>query len=122
MNPDITVSLAKAKALKEAGFDQGDCYFFWVDGERVARQTLAYMGSYYAEEEAVAAPTAEEILRRLPEVDIHTQWVMEKVSFMVNKKRVPGVHKALHFHSDSLADALSKMYIHLAENNLLPSL
>ncbi len=119
---DLTVSPEYAEKLYKAGFNQDKSYFMCVDGKIVARQSLAYMGLYKAEKEAVAAPIDSEILDELP-------IVLRKKNLCCSKS-VPDIRgnpfwqvsydwEAV-FESVTLANAAAAMFCYLSENNLLP--
>ena len=134
---NIVVSLECAKKLKEAVWpqDSTNC-FFWVGGRsnpdqpwkvedwRVVDSKLRFQA--WQSDIPCAAPTAEEILRRLPAelrdpksrrlspltlfVD-GERWIAE-YPFFTLIAGVPGL---------TLCHALADMWICLKENNLLPS-
>ena len=74
---DIVVSLEHAKALKEAGWT-GNAHFLWAyhcfdysnDSElQKPFVTCAELEDHYHQWEMMAAPTASEIIRRIPVAD-----------------------------------------------------
>ena len=69
----LTVTKETAIQLKESGYPQNESYFMYVEDTVVARETLAYMGSYKSKEEAIAAPTMQEILDKLPQQQTNTE-------------------------------------------------
>src|SRR3990167_5893854 len=77
----IVVSLEMAKKLKKAGWPQDKFLFVWNGAyhpdksEHVNWLSRKKVGKDWAEAETFTAPTAEEILRRLPE---ESQAAMEK--------------------------------------------
>lgn len=135
----IVVSLEMAKKLKEAGWRQssngignfgsptliedltrGDGglsgrYFKWCqrpDGE-------IYLGTMWDNYANIAdAPTAEEILRRLPSWEAF----MNQGHYGVRCK-VTGLKEGDRkgFIADTLANAAAAMFCHLSKHNLLPS-
>jgi len=127
--PDICTSREAARQLKAAGFPQDATYFCRVGEKPVARQTLAYMGYYRADEEALAAPTTDELLRLLP------TYVYVKLSSMgpnpfyiadifpdharVSDEAFRIAKKERTKEYDIAADALAPWYCHLAEAGLL---
>ncbi len=152
MNADsIVVDLEHARSLREAGWEQNPTkdLFSWIE---------AYHGSSYPEEKpfevdlhyrnftcdfldsyreegtttiCYAAPTAEEILRRLPEclhwegADSHfttlriAPWAGRWSVEYRDKQNDSRNHTE---NADTLANAASKMWCYLKKNNLLPDL
>ena len=143
---DITVSLEKAKELKEYGWPQ-DNYFLWI----VDSSGSGHFGHYtfdhilvidsvgVAEDgskiaDKFSAPTAEELLRRLPEAvkypvrnaieyellirpfdDLDERhWEITYAKDIDNVDNTP-----LHETTGSLSDAAAEMFIWLKQNNLL---
>lgn len=134
MTPEsIVVSLEHAKALKKAGWPQAAGMIVWHihQPERKTDEesfSFHWRSSLNLENlwDWFAAPTAEEILRRLPhakkdsedqriERDLHTlketdgSWT---VFFVGDDSQV--------FNDPSLANAAAAMFVFLKENNLLP--
>ena len=122
----ITVSLEWAKKLKEAGWKQ--IGFFWKTEKSGGITGWSGDTSKPPKEDLdwIAAPTAEEILRRLPHqivLETHPlflqampdgdEWKIAYWTFRIEK----GVWK----NEDSLANAAAAMWCYLEENNLLPS-
>jgi hypothetical protein len=143
-NPElIVVSIDMAKKLKEAGWDQNECLWRWVefhggvakghsDYESNTRWELREKGSDYNFDPRYAAPTAEEILRRLPESlmlqtrgdriggnDSETAFDLEmgknKYGYFVRYEK----EAAEEFYADTLANAAAQMWIYLKEHSLL---
>lgn len=127
-----TTSLELSKQLKEAGFLQDTGWFYiasdtsegyelyfkcpnneyWFNPEREAVYHL-YIS------DIIAAPTAEEILERLP-IQI------EKIGFISILKFQTwwvgygqGSNEYVHKDNEVLAEAAGKMYLYLEKNNLL---
>ena len=119
-----------AKKLKEAGWPQGRPEFVWeVFKEEIGREPYLHhylSGSFTNNKNRIAwfhAPTAEEILRRLPDriekrlLNVSkyegNEWV---VSFFdpADKYR-----PETYFNSPSLANAAAAMWVYLRENDLI---
>lgn len=128
----IVVSLDWAKKLKEAGWLQNETMFLLeADGlnaklirsaEGATRATSPF--SYFS------APTAEEILRRLPKICVIQK---ERVELCCHWSitRQPGVfyhtfdgghasEEIVECCEETLANAAAAMYCYLDSNNLLP--
>jgi len=150
----ITVSLEWAKKLKAAGWDQSDSLFYWfmpegrpIEGRPImVGQIVEYQAEpkgaehnpsglaqfiYYPTgwlpEASIAMPTAEEILRRLPD------WCYAKKSsfgpcehwIVLDQDghvRTPAEcrHIPVTEH-DTLANAAAAMFVFLAEQKLSPT-
>jgi hypothetical protein len=143
---NITVSLQVARSLRDAGWEQEDSSFYWgkfdppkrrhledgtiVDIPKEEAEAMSYSWYYYNEENmpyadedhnSWAAPTAEEVLRELPEF-----YTPED-----NKKRAMKCYPSAHGRwavdyeghctqwSDTLANAAAEMWIYLKEHDLL---
>jgi len=124
----ITVSLEYAKKLKEAGWPQ-EAVWYWpvhyVNGHIFALATETHPRSENNALDYFAAPTAEEILQRLPEY-VGTQfWSIIAEGHVRDGRKVMGYtiyYPTKHEEwSDTLANAAAAMYCHLAENGLLPT-
>lgn len=135
----ITVSLECAKQLREAGYPQANHEFYWIHSEhgrsRVHR-TEEDSGGRIASRLVVsepeilyAAPTAEEILARLPEwseipetmrVEIIHSPLKPSMALREGANRDGTIKWKVWFEDISLANAAAAMYCYLAENNLLP--
>lgn len=141
----ITVSLDTAKKLKEAGW-QHETYFDWYFNGTGANRVVRHpspdelrTSEFHLE---CPAPTAEEILRRLPpnlirstEKDTVTYALTIKALFGIEQingdnwqimyYRVrDGIEMAPYspvLFADTLANAAAACWIYLKENNLLPS-
>lgn len=126
----ITVSLEWAKKLKEVGWEQGITIGNWRpstnDFYRKQQQyEIHFTSGIYRNEKSFDAPTAEEILRRLPaafktnllNVGKYTpnDWVVSYFDPANAAAFMP------YFNDPSFANAAAAMYCYLAENNLLPS-
>lgn len=142
----ITVSLEWAKKLKEAGYPQGSTHYLWgedgwkLDGKKdVSHNLIQPKGDIpYKDggkiEDGVyqrfyAAPTAEEILRRLPySYEKKVNRTQKAVVYITVHREKQGwqvrAHskRTLHWASqiDTLANAAAAMYCYLSSNNLLP--
>lgn len=133
MKPEsITVYLETAKKLKEAGWSQTKCEFYWIDlyiddKKLMCKHCLEKpFGSY---DEIAAAPTAEEILRELPKMlEIDNEWYHISIrsdstvkdhwyiSYLTLEKEK---EKCFQQGSNGLANAAAEMWIYLKTNNLL---
>lgn len=145
----IVVSLEWSKKLKEAGYRQRARFLFWIkycDNPKVSPDKIEYFewGSNRRGEVGLemngtthldfyAAPTAEEILRELPDTisignkgyslsidaiccgENEKTWTEWEVCYQ-NDDEMP-----ISFIDVSIANAAACMYCHLAENNLLPT-
>lgn len=147
---DITVSLEMARKLKEAGwpqYDNGAAGFFWLyphyivpffDDEYHPKErdwSLKYWESGMPHHKCIEidhpgflrAPSAEEILRRLPrrlafDGELEGKWICVnsdadrkgwKIGYL-DCRQVPVIE------DDTLANAAAAMWCYLAENGLLP--
>lgn len=159
----IVVSLEWAKKLRDAGWRQGfsgvfapatvesieqilpsdpmpSGYFYWMDVRRDYRtgEPSPKVESMYCNYPMIAAaPTAEEILRRLPVLEDengsyrwHADDCGDKVRVWMKtgsgiKYLVPdprgGGKMALSTEGDTLADAAAALWIYLKEHSLLPN-
>jgi len=157
MTPEsITVSLDLAKQLRDAGYPQGfsgvfapqtveridqilpanqldGSYFYWMDvrSDYTKGEPSPQVESIYCNYPMIAAaPTAEEILRKLPEVLYLGE---ERVAVYLNA--LPDDNKWIVSYSEerncdvpdfwkrdkeSLANAAAAMYLYLFSHNLLP--
>lgn len=117
-----TVSLQLAQELRKAGFPQ-ETEFWWKVWPISGAAHIEFGGKEYWKEtgwDIWAAPTAEEILERLPIQlktkeflsiqKFNTYWVGYGVGTKIYK----------HFDSESLAEAAGKMYLYLSKEGLLP--
>lgn len=133
---DITVSLDMAKKLKEAGWPHLDTVHYWchLDGVYVA------IALQHPRENEIAAPTAEEILWRLPEeIPYDAVGTLKGSDFWLEiaKSRFWGntpweiryrENAGMTFwdcpepiRADTLANAVAAMYCYLADQKLLPT-
>lgn len=133
--PTITVSLDWAKKLREAGWPRLGSIFWWrcytskgMDSETWVLETIDRYwphadGRRYTYSEPLAAPTAEEILRRLPKFITEDGMVHRRhVHWDYGDNRVEyGRNHVYCADAESLANAAAAMYCYLAEQNLLPS-
>lgn len=131
----ITTSLEMCKKLKEAGWPQDGTEFFWrtsvgLDAEIIwDKGHVGGWNKYF-----YAAPTAEEILRRLPKKIVQVpkfsygdpEVLMLTANMTTNdlwyvrylSSRIQQYGEA----DASLANAAAAMYCYLSENKLLPPL
>lgn len=122
MKEQHVVSLELAKELKEVGYPQ-EGEFWWVEFGKdlefseITAHKRAY--NYEPPTRLTNAPLASEIMEKLPETIKDSQ----RYSVMIDKyKKGYGVNysfMSFHHQGDTLVDALAKMYIYLAKNNLL---
>lgn len=154
----IVTSLEWSKKLKEAGWPQGfsgvfasstvesidqilpkyqleSGYFYWFDvrSDYTKGEIIPQVETIYCNYPMIAAaPTAEEILRRLP-VFIRNarewEYTLETIkmndeSWLVQYRKTSGMTNNVLTGSrkcgSSLANAAASMYVYLAENKLLP--
>lgn len=137
----LVVSLDYAKRLKEAGWPQYPSMFYWgYWTNNLTPPELEWRLDFVGDEDSFtvvmggawdrfAAPTAEEILRRLPDMldDCILQcsqspaperlWVCSYFSDTPHPT-IEGKYDVLC--QDTLANAAAAMYCALAEHNLLP--
>lgn len=152
-NPEsIVVSLDLAKQLKEAGWSQhemkvctdgkerpcANTSFYWSETSKGNWMIVDSLKGTIAED--IAAPTAEEILRRLPQsirsVGLNLsakkgerEYVLHIVKTNTTRWRLiywdsdglPWVAPSADFIDESLANASAQMWLYLKKNNLLPS-
>lgn len=135
MTESIVVSLELAKKMKEVGWPQKESMFYWTNGNPDWAEASYYVDNYSQfliidadrariklDEHDYAAQTAEEVLRRLPKQ-------LSDGSFLTISPEDDGW--AVYYETSNnlpvrtckaktLVDACVKMYIYLAENNLLP--
>ena len=132
---DITVSLEWAKKLKEAGWLQDGALFCWW--LRIGHTEYELSPAIFLKNGEFAAPTAEEILRRLPvyftkgnekrvmrimkHEDGRYSVFYESYAIKTGMGELPYYDIPEIKKHDTLANASASMYCYLAENNLLPS-
>jgi hypothetical protein len=134
----IVVSLERAKELRDAGWPQSSKGSVYAWREDVAGWGIAQM---YQDENVeweghISAPTAEEILRRLPLSIERAKDGNVRVGFLcvrpvatggwavIYRRRTGATGRSTKIAdvcADTLANAAAAMYVYLAENNLLPS-
>lgn len=130
MTPEsICVSLEMAKRLKEAGWSQEDSPFVWTNNSinRVVYRRNLLTGGTRKRSFIYAAPTAEEILRRLPKSCATKNRMIHRLSINCNGgKRWNIFYGKDAFDSpiavdpdDSLANAAAAMTCYLVEQGLL---
>lgn len=132
-NPEsITVSLEWAKKLSKCGWPEDDDMFMYVKYVNMPSWDLQLTKDAQLEDGVsvlFAAPTAEEILRRLPEslywegadsklttLRIRSWAGRWSIEYRDNKTN----HRNHHENQDTLAAAAAAMWCYLAENKLLP--
>ena len=111
-----TVSFQRAKQLKEAGFPQRTA-LFWVGLTAVSAKLVQYPNLTNV---TYAAPTAEEIVERVPnkvEID-NTIWEIQ-LEWTLNEWHVTYGAFGLTTKSETITDALALMYLALQEQDLL---
>ncbi|HEV7278874.1 MAG TPA: hypothetical protein VGN57_01570 [Pirellulaceae bacterium] len=145
----ITVSLDWSRKLKEAGWPQGadSSLFSWIEGWHGAEWpdgrpfekdvyyrnfAIDILDSYFHEGTtgvSFAAPTAEEILQRLPQElrrdEFGREWHLScwpigsywRLCYASADMKIEQHHE----RGESLANAAAAMYCYLAENKLLPT-
>lgn len=126
MKPDsITVSLENAKRLKQAGWLQEEALYFWnksLSGKRGAGWRLSdsmrvKLSAVYSSgrwgREIIAAPTAQELLNKLPACMIHHR--TDGRPYLVLHDAIWD-GKSVGGHADTLADACAILWIALAEH------
>ena len=148
----LVVSLDLARQLKEAGWEQEESIFwlFWSDTHDEGWIEYGSIHSFdsgaksmYKRGAVFAAPTAEEILRRLPKhLNAFGQHGRLTVQFGLSQSQWQPCVGYIHHKSnnwifqgdnyqdgmmyfvdtDSLANAAAQMWLYLKKNNLLPSL
>jgi hypothetical protein len=126
----IVTSLKWSQKLGEAGWPQKNALYYWhkrrsrlgywgLQTERSIQQYLKYTKTHKAHQLFFAAPTAEELLRRLP-TTINGRQLMVlagkydwRVAYYYDP--VPAQD------ADTIANAAAAMYCYLAEHDLLPA-
>ena len=147
----IVTSLEWSKKLKEAGWNQKQPNFLWVEffntSSTVPKERLSSLiridewhgcdceqpykdRSYLKSLSRYAAPTAEEILRRLPMDRVRLgQYFMMNVPkkgdsgnrWYVSYKKYVSREDTHEEHGDTIANAAAAMFCYLAEHKLLPN-
>lgn len=130
----ITVSLEWAKRLKEAGWPQEESLsWHWTyrasGGYGGLKHGRFWRNKYLARGEAhkdcypaFAAPTAEEILRELPDnmVEVNDKWYLLNIAHRYCSLTDEDDEPLVEFSGDTLVDSLAAMYCYLANHSLLP--
>lgn len=124
MSPDsIVVGLEQAKILKEADFPQNMCFQWFNEHDpfKGENKWILEDGPCNGDTRGVAAPTASEILDRLPHmIDGGDGW-MALLRVMPNENEWQVFYDPVAGEKgDTLANAAAAMYVFLSENNLLP--
>ncbi len=136
---DICVSLEQAKALKVVGFPQKEPLFWWVESAKpyVALNPQATFNRFESRLGVLghlfAAPTAEEILTKLPDFvedgryELRIEKLFSKGKYYWNigyygdcGELPDSADVGDGFPDASLANAAAAMYVYLSENNLFP--
>lgn len=125
----IVVSLEWAKKLKESGWPHGGYFAWYIYPDLPPDQREPGVPEPHEEVEKhhdkgwkvklehYRAPTAEEILRRLPPI-INKTRVLEIMPSHPDEWRIE--YGSSHtLWEKTLANAAASMYVHLSENNLL---
>lgn len=137
-----TVSLELAKQLKEAGYPQEGYFFWWVNvTDKSQNPILAhfqgtqsnedYLNEHEDKYEFFAAPTADEILDRLPkkitvsemdyfldvyhEEDVLDEWVVA-YNYIRHNLGFKSHHREME---ETIADAAAKMWLYLKKEKLI---
>ncbi|SRR6266496_1778048 len=130
----ITI-LETSKLLKEAGFPQENCEFYYFNhfsDEFIVRrkENMTHVLTDQFKHLAFAAPTAEEVLDELPEIISSepnelvgtgkTYLTIQKLGYYeVGYTLTNGDMLFDSVEDKSLSEALAKMYLYLAEKGLL---
>lgn len=138
----IVVSLEMAKALARAGWDQKKSHFWFSSSYNrekgrhhcviSSRGELTKRNRYIAREN-FAAPTAEELLRKLPvslsecrddDLIILRNAIITEWCIAYERRKSGHLHGKFIYDTRnlSLADAAASMWVYLKEHNLLPPL
>lgn len=139
MTPEsITVSLDMARLLKEAGWDQKTYFSWWIQkyGDyctepHIERTSFSAVNFDWNQHSRIPAPTAEEILRELPN-DIKIDGKMACLEILSDRDVYNEGWVCCYSFGQNcdneywrkcrdLSDSCAAMYCYLAENNLLPS-
>lgn len=123
---NITVSLDYAKKLRDAGWIEETYFVYFNERLRPKYETQGIMLTKVPS--IIPAPTAEEILRELPEMyqsliigKANGKWRLMPFDAVSNKDSKIGNIRMDKFDEDTLANAAAAMWIHLKENDLLPN-
>lgn len=112
----ITVSLEWAKKMKEAGWNEKTVFAFDHRFDYYELDDFYGFG-------AIFAPTAEEILRRLPNnfegIPLRIQYEKDGSILVGYAYSKDGTQPMYRGDRDSLANAAAAMWCYLKENNLL---
>ena len=127
----IVTSLEWSKKLKEAGWPQDDYLFIWRGPAPQHGRPDWNLGECFdthANDGCFAAPTAEEILRKLPKLivhkEIHSRLYITPYENDYEVGYSPQWNEGIKLNraEESLADAAAAMFVFLAEQKLLPTL
>lgn len=118
----IVTSLEISKKLDAAGYPQKESINYWCFLN--TEEEPIVVGLKRPKDDEIAAPTAEEILRRLPGKITGPLYLDVQFKGEPRKWRVAfcGSQSIYLELEDSLANAAAQMWIYLKENNFLPSL
>lgn len=130
-----TVSLELSKRLKEAGYPEENSYMVWVEVFPIFNDELRLVthaqfeqqlkGSILSDEakkliKYFASPTADEILKHLPEYYV-IYWLGKRAVCRDAREfddEFPS-EDMHYFQGESLADAAARMYLYLKKQGLL---
>ena len=134
---DIIASLEMAKKLEKSGWTQHSSLFYWMTDQNKVRKPVIFEESKYPDRygDCFDAPTAEEILKELPEAldkdrkNFHAGTISGLNMFRLDDKwtvrySYRGEEKTeikCYEFSDTLADASAQMWIYLKKNDMLTS-
>jgi len=119
----ITVSLAMAEKLKIAGWAHAGSVHYWCPRLMSEEMVLVHSSAAWVDADAIlsdiniAAPTAEEILRKLPMYQCSSSNDGKFTIFVQYGKKSEAINKTMV--GDSLSDAAAQMYCHLSTEKLL---
>jgi hypothetical protein len=120
-----TASFKLSKQLREAGFPQRTS-FYWQGTTQISARLLQF--PYPTDDDVYAAPTAEEILERLPiliEKDGRTGYFKltrydeEEQYWGISYTEQRGEIVDSSFAGETIAEAAGNAWLNLKENNLL---
>ena len=127
----ITVSLAMAEKLKIAGWAHADSVHYWCLRLMSEEMVLVHSSAAWVDADAIladiniAAPTAEEILRKLPKIIVHKEFHSRLYITPYENDYEVGYSPQwnggikLNKAEESLADAAAAMTCYLVEQGLL---
>lgn len=133
----MTTSLELSKALKEAGW-KNEVEFYWYGDDLYFRNEMKdfcetcearTLGMYITERKRFTAPTAEEILEKLPKEIVNHFGDNERQGLMIGREEYgwtvyynhcSNLSRCMDVEAETLADACAKMWLYLKSHNLLP--